>query len=108
MSTKFENKEFDILKKFNCCSRYIDDLLCIDNDELMETVMTEIYPQELALTSDNAVFKANYLDFGLEIKNGRIHRTLYDKRDAFGFRIVNFPYLEISLRNRAMVYLLLN
>ena len=94
MSAKFNNKEFDILKKFNKCFRYIDDLLCIDNDELMEEVMTEIYPPELALTSDNAVLKANYLDLGLEIKNGRIHHKLFDKREAFGFRIVNFPDLS--------------
>ena len=56
--------------------------------------MTEIYPPELALTSGNAVLKANYLDLGLEIKNGRIHHKLFDKRDAFGFRIVNLPYLS--------------
>ncbi len=94
LSAKFDNKEFDILKKFNNCFRYIDDLLCIDNDELMGEFMTEIYPPELALTSDNAVLKANYLDLGLEIKNGRIHHKLFDKRDAFGFRIVNFPDLS--------------
>ena len=28
------------------------------------------------------------------MKNGRIHHELYDKRDAFGFRIVNFPDLS--------------
>jgi hypothetical protein len=64
LSTKFKNKEFDLLKKFNSCFPYIDDLLCIDNDEFMEKVMTEIYPQELALTSDNAVLKGKLLGFG--------------------------------------------
>ena len=91
---KFENKEFDILNKFNYCFRYIDDLLCINNDQLMDVVMKEIYPQELASTSDNAVLQANYLDLSLEISNNKITHKLYDKRDAFGFSIVNFPDLS--------------
>ena len=33
----------------------------------------------------------NYLDLRLEIKHDKIHTSLFDKRDAFGFRIVNFP-----------------
>ena len=56
--------------------------------------MKEIYPQELALTSDNAVLQANYLDLSLEISNNKITHKLYDKRDAFGFSIVNFPDLS--------------
>ena len=91
---KFENKEFDVLNKFKHCFRYIDDLLCINNDQLMDTVMSEIYPQELALTSDDAILKVNYLDLSLEISNGKITHKLYDKRDAFGFSIVNFPDLS--------------
>lgn len=94
MKQKRENKQFDILNKFRHCFRYIDDLLCINNDELMDTVMAEIYPQELSLTSDDATVRANYLDLSIEIKNGKIHTSLFDKRDAFGFTIVNFPDLS--------------
>ena len=88
-----ENKT-DFLKKFDFCSRYIDDLLCINNDELMDKVMTDIYPSELSLTSDNAIIKSNYLDLSLEIRNNKIHTSLFDKRDAFNFTIVNFPNLS--------------
>ena len=49
---KYENKEFDIPRKFNYCFRYIDDLLCINNDHFMDSVMKEIYPKELSLTSE--------------------------------------------------------
>ena len=94
MKQKRENKQFDILNKFRHCFRYIDDLLCINNDELMDSVMTEIYPQELSLTSDDATVQANYLDLSIEIKNDKIHTGLFDKRDAFGFSIVNFPDLS--------------
>jgi len=91
---KFEEKQVDILQRFNYCFRYIDDLLCINNDQMMETFMTEIYPKELGLTSDNSVLQSNYLDLDLEIRNGKIHTSLFDKRDAFKFKIVNFPDLS--------------
>ena len=90
----FKEKKFDVLKKFNNCFRYIDDLLCINNDQLMDDVMTNIYPKELSLTSDDAVLQSHYLDLDLEIRNGNIHSKLFDKRDAFGFSIINFPDLS--------------
>ena len=52
MLKKFRDKDFDTLSKFKHCFRYIDDLLCLNNDERMEDFMTETYPKELALTSD--------------------------------------------------------
>jgi len=61
---------------------------------MMDNVMTEIYPPELSLTSDEATVQANYLDLSIEIRNGKIHTSLFDKRDAFGFTIVNFPNLS--------------
>ena len=89
-----KDKDFDILNKFKYCFRYIDDLLCINNDQLMDEVMHEIYPPELSLTSDDATVQANYLDLSIEIRKGKIHTSLFDKRDAFGFTIVNFPDLS--------------
>ena len=60
----------------------------------MDEVMNGIYPSELSLTSDNAIMKSNYLDLSLEIRNNKIHTSLFDKRDAFNFTIVNFPNLS--------------
>ena len=60
----------------------------------MDNVTSEIYPEELSLTSDDAVLQTHYLDLDLEIRNNKIHSKLFDKRDAFGFSIVNFPYLS--------------
>ena len=73
---QFENQEFDILNKFNYCFRYIDDLLCINNDQLMDKVTSEINPKELSLTSDDAVLQTHYLDLDLEVRNGKIHSKL--------------------------------
>ena len=93
LEKKYEKKEFDDLKKFNFCFRYIDDLLCINNDQLMDNAIHEIYPKELALTSDDAILNTHYLDLDLQIINNKLNSKLFDKRDAFGFKIVNFPYL---------------
>ena len=91
---KYEAKEFDVLDKFNHCFRYIDDLMCLNNDGLMDSAMKEIYPKELELTSDETVLQAHYLDLDLETKPGKIHYKLFDKRDTFGFEVVNFPDLS--------------
>ena len=100
LTKKFKAIEFDDLKKFNICFRYIDDLLCINNDQFMDEVMTKIYPKELKLTSDDAVLQSHYLDLDLEIRNGQIHSKLFDKRDAFGFSIVNYPDLSGNIPNK--------
>ena len=97
---KSEDKDFDTLNKFKHCFRYIDDLLCLNNDELMENVMTDIYPKELALTSDHADFQSHYLDLDIMIKNDKFHTKLFDKRDAFNFQIVNFPDLSGNIPNK--------
>ena len=60
MGKMHRKNKTDFLKKFDFCSRYIDDLLCINNDELMDKVMADIYPSELSLTSDYAIMKSNY------------------------------------------------
>ena len=44
LKERFDKKEFDVLKKFQLCFRFFDDLLCINNDQLMDDVMTNIYP----------------------------------------------------------------
>ena len=35
----------------------------------------------------------SYLDILITIENGKYHTTIFDKRDNFGFNIVNFPHL---------------
>ena len=111
LKERFDKKEFDVLKKFQFCFRYIDDLLCINTDQLMNDVMTNIYPKELSLTSDDAVLQSHYLDLDLdlEIRNGNFHSKLFDKRDAFGFSIINFPDLSGTYRpNKVMGFLYRN
>ena len=84
----------DRLALFRFCFRYIDDLLTINNDDHMERVMTEIYPKELLLVPDDSDGSScPFLDLKLVVKDGAISTSIFDKRDAFDFPIVNFPTL---------------
>ena len=80
-------------RKFNFTVRYIDDLLTINNPGFDDDIAS-IYPMELQLKkTTEASNKLSYLDIMIEIEHGRFRTDVYDKRDGFGFHIVNFPYL---------------
>ena len=89
-----DNNQADIIEAFNSTSRYLDDLLNIDNP-YFEQMVCQIYPTELQL--NKAIFsdtEAPFLDLNLSITNGIVSSTLYDKRDDFNFEIVNFQFLD--------------
>jgi hypothetical protein len=79
---------------FNHAFRYIDDVLSINNHNFHNYVHL-IYPDELEIKDTTESDKsASYLDILLNIDpNSRLTTSLYDKRDDFGFAIVNFPFL---------------
>ena len=85
----------DIIETFNSNSRYLDDLLNVDNI-YFEQMVNRIYPTELQLNKDytsdtEAPF---FLDLKLSISNGTVSTKIYYKRDDFDFDIVNFPFLD--------------
>ena len=94
MKNLSSDNQADVIKAFNLTSRYLDDLLNIDNLYL-EGMVNQIYPPELQLnkanTSDTEV---PFLDLHLSISNGFVSSKIYDKRDDFDFDIVNFPFLD--------------
>ena len=49
------------------------------------------YANTKANTSDT---KAAFLALNLSISNGFVSSKIYDKRDDFGFNIINFPFLD--------------
>ena len=85
---------------FNSTSRYLDDLLNIDNIHF-EHMVHRIYPAELQLNKANASdTEAAFLDLNLSIHNDIVSTKIYDKRDDFNFDIVNFPFLEGDVPQR--------
>ena len=88
-------------KKLSNCSRYLDDLLCLNDDGIFETIYNLIYPPEMKLSKTNATNqKVDYLDLDIFIKeyNGRAYfaSNLYDKRHHFPFKVINYPNLKYS------------
>ena len=69
---------------FNSTSRYLDDLLNIDNP-YFEGMVNQIYPPELQLNKAN--IEAPFLDLHLSVANGFVSCKIYDKRDDFDFDI---------------------
>ena len=89
-----------LLLVFNLTSRYLDDLLNIDNIYFDQTV-DRIYPTELQLNRANSSdTEAPFLDLNLCICNGTVSTKIYDKRDDFDFDIVNFPFLDGDVPRR--------
>ena len=90
----------DVIKAFNLTSRYLDDLLNIDNP-YFEGMINQIYPTELQLNKANTSdTEAPFLDLHLSISNGFVSSKIYDKRDDFDFDIVNFPFLDGDVPHR--------
>ena len=64
-----DNNQTDIIEAFNSTSRYLDDLLNIDNS-YFEQIESQIYPTELQLNNTNSSdTEASFLDLNLSITN---------------------------------------
>ena len=88
-----DNNQADIIEAFNSTSRYLDDLLNIDNP-YFEQMVGQIYPTELQLNkASSSDTEAPFLDLNLSITNGIVSSKIYDKWDDFNFEIVNLPFL---------------
>ena len=93
MSDLHKSKRHDLIDMFNDTSRYLDDIINIDNPEYKKYI-PDIYPAELQLNKANTSDKeTTFLDLNIKDKSD-IHTSVYDKRDDFGFPIVNFPWLS--------------
>ena len=82
-----DNNQTDIIEALNTASRYLDDLLNIDNT-YFEQMVGQIYPTELQLNKANSSdTEAPFLDLNLSITNGIVSSKIYDKQDDFNFEI---------------------
>ena len=96
MMSLSDDEQADIIDALNTTSRYLDDILNINNVYFDTMVYkSDIYPSELQLnkpiTSDT---EAAFSDLHLSISNDIVSTKIYNKRDDFDFEIVNFPFLD--------------
>ena len=95
------DNQADVIEAFDSTSRYLDDLLNIDNP-YFEVMVNQIYPLELQLNKPNTTdTEAPFLDLHLSIVDGFVSSKIYYKRVDFDFDIVNFPFLDGDVPRRA-------
>ena len=86
------DKQADSIDAFNSTSRYLGDILNISN-VYFDNMVSLIYPSELQLTKAVTYdTKGVLLDMHLSISNNIVSTKIYDKREDFDFKIVNFPF----------------
>ena len=94
MMSLSDDKQADDIDAFNTPSRYLDDILNINN-VYFDNMVSQIYPLELqhnkVNTSDT---EAEFLALHLSISNDIVYTNLFGKRDDFDFESVNFPFLD--------------
>ena len=96
-----KNQQYGKARKFGNVFRFIDDLIAINDGGEFEANFKEIYPSELLLKKENtSCTEATFLDLHLSITDGHIKTKLYDKRDAFNFDIVRFPYKDSTIPSK--------
>ena len=79
---------------FNDTSQYHDEIITIDNREFKKHI-PDIYPTELQLNKANTSDKETFfLDLDMKVIVSGVHTSVYDKRDDFGFPIINSPWLS--------------
>ena len=89
-----EDNQSDVNELFNSTSRYLDDLLNIDND-FFDSMVNRIYHSELQLNKATVSHtEASFFYLQLPISDGFVKTKIHDKRDEFDFNIVNFPFLD--------------
>ena len=69
------------------------------NSKRFKEFISDIYPKELTISeTTESTSVASYLDLLFtRDRSNNITTKLYDKRDAFGFHIVNFPFMSSNI-----------
>ena len=85
---------FDLIDMFNDTSRYLDDIspsitLNLRNIFLIYIQLNFSWIKQILQTEETS-----FLDLNIKVIGSDIHTSVYDKRDDFGFPIVNFPWLS--------------
>ena len=85
-----DDKQADVIDAFYTISRYLDDILNLNN-VYFDKMVSQIFPIELKLNKTNTSdTESAFLDLHLSIFNDIVSTKIYDKREDFDFEIINF------------------
>ena len=78
MMSLSDDKQADVFDAFNSTSRYLDDILNINNVHF-DNMVSQIYPSELQLNKTNTSdTEAAFSDLHLSISNDIVSTKIYD------------------------------
>ena len=98
---KTSKQNMVLARKFNLCSRYIDDLF-VGNFPNFKEHIYKIYPRELEIKLESSNIKeVSYLDLRIKSVGEALDFSIYDKRDDFNFQIVNFPFMDSCIPKKS-------
>ena len=109
MKSLTKEKRYDLIDAFNSTSRYLDDLLNIDNIHF-ELLVHRIYPAELQLNKANASdTEAAFLDLNLSIYNDTVStKYMINGMILILILLISRSLMAMSLNVPLMVYIYLN
>ena len=84
-------------RKFHGCSRFIDDMCCLNDGSEFGKSYKDIYPESLILKCEHQGTHATFLDIDITIADGIFVYKLFDKRDEFPFFIVRMPHISSNI-----------
>ena len=94
MKSLSDDNQADIIEAFSSTSRYLDDLLNIDNP-YFEGMVNQMYPLELQVNKANTSDTGTpFLDLHLFVSNGFVSTKVYEKCENLDFDIVHFHFLD--------------
>ena len=83
----------DVISTLNSTSRYLNDLLNIDNP-YFEQIVSQIYLAELHLIKQSLLYRSIIFRLNFFITNGILCSKMDVKGDCFNFEIGNYPLLD--------------
>ena len=104
-----DDNQADIIEAFNSASRYLDDLLNIDNP-YFEQMVGQIYPPELKLNKANSSdTEAPFLNLNLSITNGIVSsKFMINGMILILKKLISHFLMEMFLALLPMVYIFLS
>ena len=87
-----DDNQSEGIEAYNSTSRYLDDLLNIDNT-FFDSMVNHIYPSELQLNKANVSdTETSFFYLHSSISDGFVKTKIFHKRDDFDFDIVIFHF----------------
>ena len=91
-------------KRLNNTFRLIDDITSVNSDGVFQEHVGNIYPDSLVLNKENVEdTRAHVLDLDISVVDGRFIVGVFDKRDEFPFKIVQYSHKCSNMSRETLI-----